>query len=115
MEYFWAALATVVLGLIVWGIIDSRVRSRRPITLGGVVLPEVEGAFSRDRRYLVVLTSGAKFEAVRILGFAQAVSGPQVPAWPSTRWLVLEHEDGRKSLVGPHAIRFLQETTASSR
>jgi hypothetical protein len=114
MEYFWAALATVVLGLIIWAIIDSRVRARRPVTLGGAVLPEIEGAFSTGRRYLVVLTSGARFEAVRILGFAQAVSGPQVQAWSSTRWLVLEHEDGRKSLVSPHSIRFLQEAAASS-
>lgn len=81
MQFFWPVFWTIVLLLIlfgiIWGSVSSRLNSKKPLSFGGLLLPKIDGAFSADRRYFITINSGAKFESVRILGFAEAVAGPE--------------------------------------
>ena len=109
---FWAIIVSVILVLIIYGIVNSIIQKRKPVSvsLGNIKLKKIDEVFDPAKRYHVVINSGTKFEKVKIIGFAEAVGGPDYEvAWPSRRWLILEGVDGTRVFVSPHRVMWMKE------
>lgn len=121
MELFWAIIVSVILLLIIYAIISSKIEKRRPVSvsIGNIKLKKINEVFDPEKRYHVVINSGTKFENVKIIGFAEAVGGPDYEVvWSSRRWLILEGEDGTRVFVSPYRVMWMKEagdTTAGNR
>ena len=117
MELFWAIIVSVILILIIYGIINSKIQKRKPvsISIGNIKLKRIDEVFDPARRYHVVINSGAKFENVKVIGFAEAVGGTDHEVvWSSRRWLILEGVDGTKVFVSPYRIMWMKEAETES-
>ena len=112
MQMFWAIIVSVILILIIYGIVNSKIQKRKPvsISLGNIKLKKIDEVFDPARRYHVVINSGTKFENVKIIGFAEAVGGPDYEVvWSSRRWLILEGVDGARVFVSPYRVMWMKE------
>lgn len=111
MEYFWAIAVSIVLGLIIYGIISSRIQKRRPVSLGNIKLKKLDEVFDPGKRYDVVINSGTRFLRMKIVGFAEAVGGGSnyEVVWSSRRWLILEDPQGCRTFVSPYRIMWMRE------
>jgi hypothetical protein len=112
MEMFWAIIVSVILILILYGIINSKIQNRKPVTIsiGNIKLKKIDDVFNPEKRYHVVINSGAKFDQVKITGFAEAVGDPHGElVWSSRRWLILEGLDGTRVFVSPYRIMWMKE------
>jgi hypothetical protein len=112
MEMVWAVIVSVILILIIYGIISSKIQKRRPasISIGNVTLKKIDQVFDPEKRYNVAINSGAKFERVKIIGFAEAIGGPNDEImWSSRRWLILEGVDGARVFVSPYRVMWMKE------
>lgn len=92
MEMFWAIIVSITLVLIIYGIISSNIKKRRPISvsIGNIKLKKIDEVFDPAKRYHVVINNGTKFENVKIIGFAEAVGGADYElVWSSRRWLIM--------------------------
>jgi hypothetical protein len=112
METVWAVIVSVILILIIYGIINSKIQKHKPvsISIGNIKLKKIDDVFEPEKRYHVVINSGTKFERVKIIGFAEAVGDPYGEVvWSSRRWLVLEGPDGVRVFVSPYRIMWMKE------
>jgi hypothetical protein len=110
MEIFWAVVVSVILILIIYGIVNSRIQRRKPVSIGNIKLKKIDEVFDPARRYHVVINSGTRFENVKISGFAEAVGGPDNEVvWSSRRWLILEGVDGARVFVSPYRVMWMKE------
>ncbi len=113
MEYFWAALAATVVGLILYGLVSTGLRSRRLRLASQAALPTLTEHLQADRRYNVFLSHGRTLSNVTFLGLSptHGYSFPDLPdlPFPLAQWLILETEDGRRVFVKPHTVRLYEE------
>ncbi len=110
MEYFWAAIIAIIVGLIVTAWVSSRLKDRRMRKAMDQILPTIESNIDPSKHYNVFLSHGKVFTDVRFVGLSKAFDPqhPEMP-FPLTQWLVLETADGRKISIKPVAIRYFEE------
>ena len=110
MSEVWAVLVSLIIILIVYGIVSSRLRARRLKRLTRELLPEVSDHFKAGTHYRIALTSGSIFENVRFLGISH-VDDPRAQhlPFPLQHWVVLEKSDGKRLFVKPHTIKYYEE------
>lgn len=111
MEIFWAIAVSVVLVLIIYGIISSRLQKRRPFSLGNIKLKKIDEVFDPAKRYDIIINSGTRFTQMKLVGFAEAVGGGSNydVVWSSRRWLILEDPQGIRVFVNPYRIMWMKE------
>jgi hypothetical protein len=110
MSHVWAAIVSVIVLLIVYGIVSSRLRDRRVRRLSKALLPEVTDHIKADRSYRIVLTSGTVFDNVRFLGISRSEDGAApFLSFPLQHWLVLEQPSGKRVFVRPNTVKYYEE------
>jgi len=110
MDYFWPILVSIILVLIIWGIIASKVRERRMKRAREAMLPALKQHFEAGQRYHVFLSHGQRFDRVRFLGISSAFERQTASLpFPLCQWIVLEKEDGKHLYVKPESIRYYED------
>jgi len=113
MEYFWAVIVSVILLMIVWGIVSSKIRDRRVKKATAKLLPKVTQHFEAGRLYNVFISHGQLFKRVRFVGISEALGHKYSPLpFPLTQWVVLQQEDGKQLYIKPESIRYYEDADA---
>jgi hypothetical protein len=118
-------ITTVIVLIFICGAFISRLndffkRKKQP-KLAGTAIPEIGQGFDISKRYDIVYSGGdygshivERLEAVRILGYVGKDGDEAVgKMYMRSRWLVVEHSDGRRAYLMPHAIVSLQESPSA--
>jgi len=108
LSTIWAIIVLLVLALIVYGIISSKISERRKRKAREKALPYVDETIRVGTRYDVQMSDGRRFDNVEILG----TSDPQDGHFPLGGWeglLVLRLESGQKAYVRQHSVRCVIE------
>jgi hypothetical protein len=110
MEYFWSIFVSIVLALIIWGIVSSKLRERRVKKATEAMLPRLKQHFEAGRRYNVFVSHGQLFQRVRFAGISEPYKHkfPGLP-FPLCQWIVLEREDGKHLYIKPETIRYYED------
>lgn len=110
MGYFWAIFASVVLILIIWGIVSSKMKSRRIRKETEKMLPKVVDHIQADHRYNIFLSHGKTLKNVRFIGISKTHddSNPCLP-FPLCQWLIVEKPNGKRAYLKPESIRYYED------
>jgi hypothetical protein len=110
MDYFWAVLFSIVLILIVWGIIASKIKKRRIRKETEKMLPKVVDHIQADHRYNIFLSHGKTLKNVRFIGISQTYDqrNPYLP-FPLCQWLIVEKPNGKRAYLKPDSIRYYED------
>lgn len=113
MEYFWSIFVSIVLVMIIWGIVSSKLRERRVKKATEAMLPRLKQHFEAGRRYNVFVSHGQLFQRVRFAGISESYKHkyPGLP-FPLCQWIVLEREDGQHLYIKPETIRYYEDADA---
>ena len=110
MEYFWAGIVSIVLLLIIYGIVSSKLRQRRVRKATEAMLPKLSQHFEAGRRYNVFLSHGQLFERVQFKGISEPPGQQYSPLpFPLCQWIVLQREDGKQLYIKPESIRYYED------
>jgi hypothetical protein len=109
MGYVWAVIVSVILLLIIYGIVNSKIRERRNRKLTKELLPEVQDHIKSNQLYDVYLSCGRSFLGVKFIGFSKTPDGnsDSLP-FPLQSWVILEDANGKRSYIKPTSLRFYQ-------
>jgi hypothetical protein len=110
MEYFWAIIVSIILGLIIWGIASSKIRERRVKKATEKMLPKLKQHFEAGRYYNVFVSHGRLFQRVQFMGISEPF-GRKYSAlpFPLCQWIVLQQEDGKRLYIKPESIRYYED------
>lgn len=114
MEYFWAGLVSLIVLLIIWGIISSKVKNRRIRKATEKIFPKLMDHIQADHRYNIFLSHGKTLKNVRFIGISPG-HDPQNPylPFPLCQWLIVEKEDGKKAYLKPDTVKFYEDADDS--
>jgi flagellar biosynthesis/type III secretory pathway M-ring protein FliF/YscJ len=108
MAEVWAVIVSAILALIVYGIISSKIASRRRKRAREKVLPYVEDTVRPGKRYNVYLSDGRSFPDVELIG----TNDPELGQMPIGGWegmLVLANATGKRIFVRHASVRCVEE------
>jgi len=110
MDYFWAIFASVVVILIIYGIISSRLKQRRIRKATAKIFPTVQDHIQADKRYNIFLSHGKTIQNVRFIGISPAFDqhNPYLP-FPLCQWLIVEKADGARAYLKPETVKFYED------
>ena len=110
MGCFWAIFASVVLILIVWGIVSTRLKNRRIRKATEKIFPKVTDHIQADRRYNIFLSHGKTLQDVKFIGISPAhdQGNPYLP-FPLCAWLIVEKANGKKAYLKPDTVKFYED------
>ena len=115
MDYLWPIFVSFITLLILWGIIASKLKTRRLKRAADAMLPTLKQHFVAGRRYNVYLSHGQLFERVRFLGVSESVGRDYSPLpFPLCQWIVLERESGQHLYVKPESIRYYEDADTNA-
>jgi len=106
---FWAWIVGIVIALIIYGIVSSKLRQRKIERLRREAMPVVPNSVRAGVTYNVYLSNGRAFTSVKVVGLTEAKAG-QFVDFPLESWLVLEQTDGKRIFVKPSSVRHFEET-----
>ena len=108
MQEVWAVIAVLVIALIIYGIVSSKIKARRQRAERLKQLPYVEASFQPGQHYHVHLSDGRAFRDVELLGTNDRESGEfALGGW--TGMLVLKQPTGKRVFVRQGAVRCVEE------
>lgn len=108
MPEVWAVIIGTIVVLIVYGILSSKMRSRRQREARQKMLPFVEETIRVGQTYHVCLSDGRRFENVEIVGTNDPAAGQLAfGGWDGL--LVLKQATGKRIFVRQTAVRCLEE------
>jgi hypothetical protein len=108
MSEVWAVIVIVILMLIVYGIVSSKLSARRQREAREKMLPYLDETIVPDRRHNLLMSDGRKFMDVRILG----TTDPKLGQSPLGDWglmLVILLDSGKKAFIRPSSVRCIEE------
>ena len=112
MDFFFqcaSVIGAIVLGIMVltifFKLIGRLERSKSAVSIGRRAL---EGLFDEATVATVYLSEGTVLEDVRFVGVTDASATKEPHLHELNRMLILEHRDGRKTVVPPKAIRRIE-------
>ena len=108
MANFWAVIIVIILILVVYGMVSSKLADRRKRKAREKALPYVSDTIRVGPRYDVQMSDGRRFENVEIL----CTKDPQEGQFPLGGWdglLVLRLDSGKKAYVRQISVRCVVE------
>ena len=106
----WAVIIGCIILLIIYGIVSSKLKTRRLRRVTKELLPEVIDHIQVGRNYLVVLNSGSRLEGVQFVGLSKTAADPEESLpFPLQRWVILQRPSGKRTFVKPESIRYYEE------
>jgi hypothetical protein len=108
VQEVWAVIVGVIVLLIIYGIVSSKLKARKQRAARAKVLPYVEETVRTGRRYNVHLSDGRTYRDVELLGTNDPVSGQfALGGWEGM--LVLKQSSGKRVFVRHGSVRSVEE------
>jgi len=108
MSGVWAAIVCVVLFMIVYTYVSTKVRERRSRKSREKSLPFVEDNVRPGVQYNVFLNDGRKFMDVQLVGSSTVADGQySFAGWEGM--LILKKGDGKRVFLKQSAVRYVEE------
>jgi hypothetical protein len=110
MEIVWAIIVSLILLLIIYGIVSSKIRDRKNRKLTRALLPEINDHIKCGSNYNIHLSCGKKFEDIKFVGFSGTPeNASHLMPFPLQRWVVLSKTDGKRMYIKPESIRYYED------
>lgn len=103
----WAVIVTAIIALIICGIINAKVSTRRRRKLQQEFLPFVKDSIRTGVPYNVYLGDGRKFLGVELVGTSDASNGEFPFDW--TNMLIIKQSNGKRVFIRQSAVRSVEE------
>jgi hypothetical protein len=104
----WAVIVGVILVLIVYGIVSSKIKARKQRSAREKLLPYVEETVRTGQRYNVQLSDGRVCRDVELVGTNDPSSGQfALGGWEGM--LVLKQSSGKRIFVRQSSVRCIEE------
>jgi len=108
MSEVWAVIVAVVLLMIVYGYISSKIKARKRRKARDKSLPYVEDNVQPGVNYNVFLNDGRKFLGVELVGSTTVEDGQySFAGWEGM--LVLKQATGKRIFIKQTAVRYIEE------
>lgn len=108
MPEVWAVIVGVVLLLIIYGIVSSKLKARRQRRQREKSLPFVEDNIRTGVAYNVHLSDGRKYLGAQLVGTSDSTSGQfSIGGWEGM--LVLMQSNGKRVFVRQSSVRCVEE------
>ena len=108
MQEVWAIIVGVILILVVYGIVSSKIKASKQRKAREKALPFVNEGIKTGQRYNAYLSDGRAFQNVELLGTNDPASGEfAIGGWEGM--LVLLQQSGKRVFVRQASIRCLEE------
>jgi hypothetical protein len=108
MSEAWAVIVGVILLMIVWGYVASKLKARKRRKSREKSLPFVEDNVRPGFPYNVCLGDGRRFERVQIVG-CSTVEDDRFSFFGWEGMLVLKGQDEKRIFLKPSAVRYIEE------
>src|SRR5262245_44534732 len=110
MDKFWVPLISLIVLLILWGIIYSKIKNRRIRIATEKIFPKLVDHIQTDRRYNIFLSHGKTIQNVRFLGISPAhdQNNLYLP-FPLCQWLIVEKSNGKRAYLKPETVKFYED------
>ncbi|MDR2113586.1 MAG: hypothetical protein LBQ62_10925 [Candidatus Accumulibacter sp.] len=108
MSEVWAVIVGVILFMVVWGYVSSKLKARKRRESREKSLPFVEDNVRPGVLYNVCLNDGRRFEGVQLVGCSTTEDGQfSFSGWEGM--LVLKGQNGKRIFLKPSAVRYIEE------
>ena len=106
----WSIVALLVVILIIYAIINSKIKERKKKKFSEKHLPTIKNHLSIDKSYNIFLNNGKIFENVKFLGITESYNSSQSNL-PFTLcdWVAIEKSNGKKIFLKPTTIKYFEE------
>jgi hypothetical protein len=108
MSKVWAVIVSVVVVMILYGIVSSKLTAMRQRRAREKLLPYLSETIRTGQRYNVYLSDGRSFPDVELLGTNDPGSG-QSPLGGWEGMLVLSRSTGKRVFVKQASVRCVEE------
>ena len=108
MPEFWAIIVSIILVLIIYGIVSSRLKDRKRQKLRARTIPMITEYPTADGAYNIHLSDGRKFLDAKLIGTVEGEDASFSFAGYEGM-VVIELSSGKKAFVKKSAIRYLEE------
>lgn len=108
MSEVWAIIVSVIIAMVIFGYISSKLSAHKRKKLRAETVPAISESIRRGVEYNVHLSDGRKFENVQIVGNVENEDDAFSFAG-FDGMLVLLQENGRKVFLKKPSIRFIVE------
>jgi hypothetical protein len=110
MEYFWAGVVVLALGLIIFAIISIKLKDKKLRKATRELLPALRDHIAAGKKYNVFMSHGQRFDGVIFLGLSEPYDPQnQYLPFPLAQWLILQKPDGKRVYIKPIAIRYYED------
>lgn len=108
MSQIWAVIVSVILLMVIYSYISSKIKEKKKNKLREKSIPLIEDNISPGNLYNVHISDGRKFLAVEILGSSSSENGQVTfTGWESM--FVLKQQSGKRIFLRQTAIRYIEE------
>jgi len=108
MSEVWAVIVSVIVLMVIYGYIASKLKERRRKKARDKSLPFVEDNVRTGVQYNVFLNDGRKFLAVELVGSSTVDDGQfSFAGWEGM--LVLKQAGGKRVFLKQSAVRYIEE------
>lgn len=107
MPEIWLIIVAVILALIFYSIISSKLKTRRTRKLREQSVPIVDDNVQPGTPYNVHLSDGKKYLNVQLVGTTSIDSGQFSISWEGM--LILRQTNGKRIFIRQHAVRCIEE------
>jgi len=108
MPDLWAIIVIVIILMVIYGYVSSKISDRRKRKLREKSIPLIADGLKSGVKYNIHLSDGRKFLSVEIAGSVEGADAEfSFGGWDGI--LVLKNEDQKKIYVKRSAIRFIEE------
>ena len=108
MSEAWAIIVTVIILMVIYAYISSKLTERKKRKLRAKTIPQVTETLKTGVSYNVFLSDGRSFKKIEILGGVEGEdAGFSFANWDGM--LVLKKENNKKVYIKMSSVRFVEE------
>ena len=108
MSEIWAVIILIILGMIIYSYISSRIKERNRIKIRSKSLPIIPDYIKTGIKYNIHLSDGRKFMETEIIGSTSTMDSDNIIIGLG-EMLVLLQKNGKKVYVKLSVVRFIEE------
>lgn len=107
---FWAIIVVAVLAMILFGMITSAINRHKAKRHIQRVVGELPFKLENDKRYHLLLSSGKRYDNIKILGVTEGISSPgYYSSLLGERWLILEMPNTKRVHIKESRVSIIEE------
>ncbi len=108
MSEVWAVIVVVIILMVIYGYVSSKLKDRKRKKVREKSLPYVEDNVRAGCRYNVALSDNRRFENVELVGTSTVENGQfSFAGWEGM--LVLKQTNGKRLFLKQSGVRYIEE------